>query len=144
MNKFMIYVFLSCVLFIIHACNTNKPEPITLNVDNCAFCKMTVADLRFGVELITDKGRVYKFDDFKCMMAYKKENAIERATYYVTDYSTPENMVKAEEAIYVTGAMVQSPMNGNVAAFSKQQEAAEFATTKEAVITNWDELSSKE
>ena len=51
---FMLYLFMSC--------NT-KPEPFAIGKDNCSFCKMGIIDPRFGGEMITKKGKIYKFDD---------------------------------------------------------------------------------
>lgn len=49
------------------SCSTVEPTPIKLNTDNCDYCKMTIADLRFASELITEKGKVYKYDDLSCL-----------------------------------------------------------------------------
>ncbi len=55
-------VLLFSSLFMI-ACVSNEPKPIKLNVDTCEFCKMTISNGKFGAELLTKKGRYYKFDD---------------------------------------------------------------------------------
>ena len=78
------------------ACNSFNPEPIKLNVDNCEHCKMTVADLRFAAELITEKGRVYKFDDIDCLISYKNEKSLNNAAYFIADYDNPQTFLKAE------------------------------------------------
>lgn len=49
---------------------------------------MTISDGRFGAELITKKGRVYKFDDLRCLINYKAENtSVENIKYFVPDYT---------------------------------------------------------
>jgi copper chaperone NosL len=112
-----------------------------MNVDNCQHCKMTITDLKFSTELITDKGRINKFDDIKCMLAYSKENALNKAQFFVADYYHPEKFVKAENAVYVSGGKISSPMNGNIAAFSTKEDAEKFAAEKEATLTTWKEVS---
>ena len=68
-------VFYFLLLALTFACAKKGAVPIKLNSDGCDFCKMKIADGKFGAELITEKGRVYKFDDMHCMMNYHKENA---------------------------------------------------------------------
>ncbi len=41
-------------------CNT-EPQPIKIGEDACSFCKMSIADNRYGAEIITKKGKVFKF-----------------------------------------------------------------------------------
>ena len=36
---------------------------------------MGIEDPKFATELITEKGRIYKFDDLNCMQSYATENA---------------------------------------------------------------------
>lgn len=128
----------TCTFF---ACSTSQPEPIKLNVDQCDHCKMTVADLRFTSELITDKGRVYKFDDIACLLAYKKGNAEQQEKIFVADYNQPDDFLDAVNAIYVKGENIQSPMNGMVAAFADENAAKKFAGEKNANIVRWDEVN---
>lgn len=135
-------LFLSFILVVmLGSCATSEPEPVKINVDNCEYCKMTIADLHFASEFITEKGRVYKFDDLKCMVSYKNENSISNATYFVSDYSKPENLIKAVNAVFVTGEKVQSPMNGNVAAFSQKADAEKFAQEKQATVADWEQVN---
>ncbi len=54
---------------LISSCNTG-PEPFKFGKDNCHFCKMTISDARFGAEIVTTKGKIYKFDDVKCMQGF--------------------------------------------------------------------------
>ena len=34
---------------------------------------MSISDKRFACEIVTEKGRAYKFDDVTCMMSYKND-----------------------------------------------------------------------
>ena len=46
-----------CLLYYpIAGCNP-KPEKITFGKDNCAECKMTIMDPKFGGEIVTKKGK---------------------------------------------------------------------------------------
>ena len=60
------------------SCST-KPEPFAYGKDNCHTCKMGIMDPKFGTELITTKGKIYKFDDVSCMQYFLKSNTREKA-----------------------------------------------------------------
>jgi copper chaperone NosL len=54
------------IAFLLIGCNP-KAEKINLGKDQCAECKMTIVDPKFGAEIVTKKGKVYKFDDTHCI-----------------------------------------------------------------------------
>lgn len=67
---FVQMAFIPLLLLVsITACNT-EPEPIQSGKDNCTFCKMGITDLRYSTEIITDKGKIFKFDDAGCMIRW--------------------------------------------------------------------------
>ena len=56
---------------------SSQPQPFVAGQDDCHVCKMGLADFKYGGEIITKKGKVYKFDDLRCMVSYIKSNSIE-------------------------------------------------------------------
>ena len=50
------------------------PVPLKPGTDNCEFCKMTISDIRYGAEIITKKGKIFKFDDPQCAISFLKEH----------------------------------------------------------------------
>lgn len=131
--------FISAIFFL-YSCSSRQPEPVKLNVDACAHCKMPVADARFAAELITPKGKLYKFDDYDCVTRFAKENMEgESITVYFSDFSNPAKFVPAANAHFISGGSLKSPMNGNVAAFEKRATAEKFA--KELGATMRDDIS---
>ncbi len=130
------------VLGLATSCSASGPEPIALNKDNCDYCKMTISNIRFATELITSKGRVYKFDDVSCMINYKKENSnTASAKYFISDYLEPNALLKADSLFYVSGEEVGSPMGGNIAAFSNSDSAQAFLVRLSAQPLSWAQLS---
>ncbi|WP_431210053.1 nitrous oxide reductase accessory protein NosL [Puia sp. P3] len=59
------------VVLLLQGCQTG-PEPILYGQDDCSFCKMSFTDKRFGGEVCTKKGKVYKFDDLHCLVESMK------------------------------------------------------------------------
>ena len=126
------------------SCNDFKAEPIRLNSDNCDFCKMSIADGKYGAEVITQKGRIYKFDDIGCMLNYCKENAnTKMGAYYVNDFAQDNTLIPAEKAHFLSGGNIQGPMHGGIIAFFKEKEAREFETKLNAKPMNWDVIIKK-
>lgn len=103
---------------------SHQPEAIRYNKDNCAYCQMTISDQRFGAELINDKGRVYKFDDLSCLLNFKKENkSVNFKGFFVSHYLAPHELLDLVSVFLVEGSEVNSPMGGNMAAFSHRDSA---------------------
>ena len=86
-------------LAMLSSCGKNNPDPLVLNKDQCESCKMTYADIRFGAECITSKGKVYKFDDLSCMKAFSSNNrsaVIDQ--WYINDYNGNNVLIEATKA----------------------------------------------
>ncbi|MHB8259206.1 MAG: nitrous oxide reductase accessory protein NosL [Bacteroidia bacterium] len=100
---------------------TTAAEPINIGKDDCQFCKMTISDARFGVEVITKKGKVYKYDEAHCFLAAQKKDKLnehEVKEIYFTDYLGKHELIKQEKSFFLKSEELKSPMGGNVAAFS--------------------------
>jgi len=142
-NKYIAPVAMfSVLLFSLNSCSTDKPEPIAINKDQCDFCKMTITDGRFGCELITAKGRIYKFDDLNCMLRYKEEKRnTQFKSFFVHDYSGDNLLIPAENADYIESEHLKSPMGGNIAAFSDKNEAETLAKEYGATLNTWGKIN---
>lgn len=120
-------------MFSLSSCETG-PQPIRPGIDACSFCKMTIADNRFGAEIITQKGKIFKFDDIHCLLAFRKSDAINSndiKEMYLTDFNEPHDFVEAPKAFLLKSADLRSPMGGNIACFTEEarlNEAAEKFT----------------
>ncbi|WP_291102758.1 MULTISPECIES: nitrous oxide reductase accessory protein NosL [unclassified Flavobacterium] len=133
------------VSFSVLSCTNVKAVPIKLNVDNCDFCKMSIADPKYGAEVITQKGRVYKFDDIMCMVNYCKSNSeTKMKDFHVLDYTQDNVLIPAETAFFFTGGDIHSPMRGNIIAFSNENEAKQFGAKLNAESTTWKAILQKQ
>jgi copper chaperone NosL len=137
--KTLISLLLASILW---SCSTDGPEPIRLHKDNCDFCRMSIADGHFGAELITIKGRVYKFDDLSCLIRYKAENPkLKFSGEYVHDFPADNVLIPVAEAFFVQSEQFRSPMRGDVAAFSDKAKAEAKATEYGTGVLDWAKLS---
>lgn len=102
---------------------SSAPQAIRVGQDNCSFCKMKITDNRFGAEVVTQKHKVYKFDDTHCVMAFIRSGNVTEAatgTVYFTNFNEPHQLIKAGQAYFLQSASLKSPMNGNIAAFETE------------------------
>ena len=127
-------------VLLVAGCNP-KPEKIALGKDNCAECKMTIMDPKFGAEIVTKKGKVYKFDDAHCVAAFLERRGVELTDIHQTlfvDYNDNNEFVKVKSAEFVVSSQFKSPMGGNAAAFKNATEAnKKLAELEGSKVTNW-------
>jgi copper chaperone NosL len=127
-------------VFFVTGCNP-KPEKLVAGRDNCAECKMTLMDLRFGAEIVTKKGKVYKFDDVHCVAAFLERRGVELGDIHQTlfaDYDNPSQFIKVTSTEFVVSSSLKSPMGGNAAAFNGAEAAKnKSATIEGSKVTNW-------
>jgi copper chaperone NosL len=123
-----------------------EPEPLYYGKDACHACKMTLVDKKFGSELVTKKGKVYKFDDTNCMLNFMHSNALEGeeiAFRLIVDYSQPEKLIQVEQAFFLKSDEIRSPMNSEIAAFETEQAMKEFKKKWKAIYLGWGEVQTQ-
>lgn len=119
---------------------SSHPEPFKIGQDICHTCKMGIIDIKFGAEIITAKGKVYKFDDAACLTKFIKSGAIDEkdiSQKVVADFEKPTSFLAIEKAIFVVSPSLKSPMMGNAAAFNNRASAEAFNTPLEGKIMDW-------
>ncbi len=129
------------VIFLI-SCSV-EPEPLHYGHDACYTCKMTLMDTKFGAEIVTKKGKVFKFDDINCLMNFHNaghEQEEDMAYRLVVDFSNPEKLMDAREAFYIKSSQVKSPMGSHVAAFGTKEMADTHKKQWNGIWLSWGEL----
>ncbi|NLR66493.1 hypothetical protein HGH92_19445 [Chitinophaga varians] len=118
-------------------------EPIDFGHDACAHCKMTIIDKRYTAELITPKGRAYKFDDIVCLLQYNTVNPPASGTrFLVADYSDSSHpFTDAQKAIFLHSESFKTPMNGRCAAFIDEKTAIPHKDNLEQRLLKWEDLT---
>lgn len=90
---------------------TVSPQPINYQKDQCHACKMMISDPRFGAELVTKKGKVFKFDAIECMVPEILKNGIDQyAIILATNYSNPGELVEVKNLDFLISPQIPSPM----------------------------------
>lgn len=123
-----------------------KPEPhaIDYGFDSCTHCKMTISDQRYGTELVTKKGKVYKFDAIECMVKYLQGSTQEYAFQLVTDFERPDEFIDAQQAWYLQSPHLPSPMGMNLSAFEDEDVVENLLQVHEGRKMDWTEVLQME
>lgn len=120
-----------------------EPEAIQYGEDACHTCKMTLMDKKFGAELVTDKGKVYKFDDVNCMLNFYHAGEIPAEAFkykLVVDFTQPSKLIEASDAFYLKSPAIKSPMASQIAAFEKKENMESLKKEWKGIYLVWGEL----
>ena len=109
--KFTKTIIIIASVIAMMSCQKSGPKEIIAGKDQCDNCKMTITEVKYATELITEKGRAYKFDDLSCMTMYENSNPdkAKNAKTYVIDFPTGKFLEKAK-AYFIKGGNIKSPM----------------------------------
>jgi copper chaperone NosL len=137
-------------LILLSGCLSQEPSEIQLHTDECTYCKMVISDTQFAAQLVSDKGKPYKFDSIECMAAFTHQNPeiAENARLYLSDYTQNENWMLLENASVYHSEEVQSPMGLSLFALPSDTtlpstlsgaEQKEWNQTIEFVLNQWND-----
>lgn len=118
-------------------------ESVNYGSDACAHCKMTIIDKRYAAELVTKKGRVFKFDDIRCLKEYVRERdaVYEQNKYFVAPYDDySAGFLDATHAVFLQSGFFGSPMNGHWAAFASPDHARYFSDSLKITPCTWEQV----
>jgi copper chaperone NosL len=133
------------IAFILGSCSIS-PEPISYGHDGCAYCEMTIIDQRYGTELVTNKGKIFKFDSIECLVRYIKEGSAEQSDIkflLLTPFNHPETLEDADKSLILHSHGMPSPMGMFLNAFKDEETAKKFQTENGGTIYSWQELLEK-
>ena len=125
-------------------CGVYTPEKIHYGADQCDYCKMTIADEKFGSELITRKGRVYKYDSIECLAAASRDFAAKHEdihSSWLTDFGRPGEFLDASKAWIVLTERQQSPMGLGLVAVSTEDLALNLIDEVGGLVVSWTEVT---
>lgn len=118
----------AAVMLLAVSCSVG-PQPIHYGEDNCVLCEMTIMDKRYGTEIVTRKGKAYKFDSVECLVDFLKKNEKDTAEFkylLITPFDKPGTLVDARESHYLHSKNLPSPMGLYLTAFADEHTALQF------------------
>lgn len=142
MNKLSPVAYLS--LFWIMVSCAVEPAEINYGKDACHFCRMTIVDRQHAAQLVTRKGKQFKYDAVECLLNDLSERGLDRkGLYLVADYSDPGVLTDATNATFLISKEIKSPMGAFLSAFSSSLTAEEARDGHGGDLYTWDEILEK-
>ncbi len=129
-------------LLLVSSCNT-QVDPIVVGKDHCDYCKMPYNDNRFGAEIITTKGKIYKFDDAHCVLSFMHESVFKNEKAYLVyfvEFSGPHSFIPVKTSFFLKSDALRSPMNGNIAAFDNEDSLQLMKSKYPGTEYTWGQL----
>lgn len=135
-------LFATLFLLSLTACS-QEPTKIHYGSDECVHCKMMITDNQFASQIVTDKGKAYKFDAIECMAVYHRNHneELNGAKLWVSNYEKPGEWLPATDAQYVKSKIVKSPMGESLLAFPSEEIAKKHLLDKPGTLLNWEKVS---
>jgi copper chaperone NosL len=123
---------------------SNSPKPIDYGNDSCHYCKMTIVDKIHGAEIITDKGKVFKFDAAECMLNYVADgHEAEVASFLTNHYEKPTALISANDATFLISDNLPSPMGAYLTAFESAAQAEKVQAEIGGELYTWEALKMR-
>jgi copper chaperone NosL len=120
-----------------------KPEPIDFGNDVCDFCKMNITDNKYAAELVTSKGKVYKFDSIECLFQFKDwefKSDDDIHSELVNDFSNPGELIDLRKAFFLKSDVFRSPMGMNVLSVSSEEKLNEIKLQNGGEVLTYSEV----
>lgn len=122
---------------------TSGPDTIRFGKDACDHCRMTIMDKKFGGEIVTGKGKTFRFDDARCLVDFLNSGSFDKKSpysAYFLDYNGSGNFIAADSAFLVQSSALHSPMGGNIAAFKDAAAGQKIIDQLSGSQITWEEL----
>lgn len=118
------------------------PPDLSIGRDVCDRCGMIISEARFAAGYwVGDEDWI--FDDIGGMMVFAEmAGDLDLMSAWVHDYDS-EEWIRAEEAFYVMGTSIQTPMAFGIAAFGDRSRADAIAAEQETRALTWPDLVAK-
>ncbi len=115
-------------MFTLFSCQESGPKDYAIHKDQCDNCRMTITEIQYATQLVTEKGRVYKFDDISCMTMFENSETdkVVNSKKYVVDFPSKKN-IELAKATLIKGGNIKSPMGGNTQAYENKEMAKKAA-----------------
>ncbi|MFD2036356.1 nitrous oxide reductase accessory protein NosL [Belliella marina] len=134
LNLISIIFLLSC---------SADPRAIRYGEDSCHHCKMKLMDPQYGSEVVTQKGKIFIFDDVNCLMSFLGSEEVSNQDIkhiLIMDYDRVETLTDATIAFYLKSDKFKTPMASNVVAFSDYETLKKYKKDHGGIYMAWGEL----
>jgi copper chaperone NosL len=107
---------------------------------------MTVADLRHSAELVTNRGRVFVFDDPGCLADFLAGGLVPSEdihSLWFSDFLEPDSLLQARDAVFLRSDRVRTPMNSGIIAVRPGPRADSLRAAWAGALESWEDVSGR-
>jgi len=136
------YIAIVVCMLVLSSCSY-EPKPFDYGKDVCEHCKMTIIDPKWGAQIITNTGKIYRFDVIECLILYKNQNQEFNSkikSIWTINYLKPGTFIKAEDAFFIKSPDFNSPMGLNAVTIKNEEDAKKIKLTHNPEILKWEDL----
>src|SRR5690554_769383 len=139
MRQLFLIVFIAAG--VLTSCD-KSPQPINYGEDECHFCRMGIVDATHAAQVVTDKGRNYKFDATECMIDFLRTEMEEEKMLHVlsADLKEPGTLISVYDATFIISENIPSPMGAFLSALSSKEEAEALQKESGGKLFTWEEI----
>ncbi len=103
--KYLVLIFTPLLIF---SCNI-QPQEINYGEDACHFCRMTIVDKQHASEIVTSKGKAFKFDATECLINHLDEiDSTTVGLFLIADFNNPGELIDAKKATFIISKNIGS------------------------------------
>jgi len=137
------FILVTIALLSFVSCEVN-PKPINYGSDGCHFCSMIIVDKQHAAQIVTKKGKAFKFDAVECMVNHLKDvDVTSIELFLVNDYQAPGELIDARKAAFLISKEIPSPMGEYLSAFQSRVEAENVEAENNGKLYSWNELLTR-
>lgn len=137
------FILLGIITTLLVSCNVS-PQKIEYGTDACHYCNMTIVDRQHASQVVTTKGKAYKYDAIECMVHSLNDELkdTEIALYLTADFNQPGQLMDATMASYLVSDQISSPMGANLSAFENEKAAKKGKEKFTGEVFSWEEIQN--
>ena len=101
-----------------------------------------VGDAEHAAEIVSEKGKAFKYDAIECMMNdYSDWEEVRPKLFLVNNYLDPGKLINAKEAQFLISESIPSPMGAFLSGFNSLEELNQV-DYENGEILNWKGLKT--
>ena len=115
------------------------PPRIRYGEQVCSRCQMLISEAPYAASLRTADGKVHRFDDAGCLLAFVRELDTKGAQMWVHDHET-EASLEVRQAFFVHSPRQITPMGYGLVAFAEEHAAKRHSESVQGRVLRWEDL----
>lgn len=137
--------FLLFIVIIAFTACSKEAQPINYGEEACDFCSMTIVSPTHAAQVVTNKGKNYKFDASECMIHFLESAVEESEMLYIlsANYLKPGELIEAKTATYIITENIPSPMGAFLSAINNEAEAKTLQEEHGGKLYSWEEIKKQ-